>query len=234
MFGIRSRVRAKTVAVYADVSTSPPDQHDWNPDYHVGGNGGSVPKQIRPQRVFTRELESNMFTTLHIWFLPDHPQYGDRDYLELIGQSGDVYYERQGRDFVREINASLNPRKVIRVERDAYRSRLLERTAPIEEFKGKMLRQRSEFNMFRDTLATVARRNIVCEHLRLPGAKPTVRTSKVEEPRLGALRDWIRSRIEWKGDERLPAHGKCHQLENTTTQIVGKRKRATQMDICVP
>ena len=95
-----------------------PDQHDWEEDYRLGMKKGvATPKENFPHREFTQELAKTMRSAMRLWRFLDHPQYADFDDLALVDNSDLVYYARQGRDFIREINVSQNPHRPSRAER---------------------------------------------------------------------------------------------------------------------
>ena len=140
-----------------------------------------------------------MRTALRMWFLLDRPQYGDQGDFEFFGQSDAVYYERQCRAVIREINAPRNFHKASRVDGDAYRPRLRGSTFPIEESADKTVCRAREFDMLIEELAKSSRCNTVCSLLRPAGSKRLVRISYEEEKRMKASREWLRVWAGWVG-----------------------------------
>ena len=87
-----------------------PGPHKWANDFHVGWKDeGATSSTKYPPRVFTLELEDAIRNDLLFWFSLGHQLYAEMGDLELFLEPDPLYYERQGRDFVREINASQNP-----------------------------------------------------------------------------------------------------------------------------
>ena len=82
-----------------------------------------------------------MQKALHFRFLLDHPQYADRKDLELFQDADIIYYAKQGRDWAREVNVTINFHNAKRSERNSYRSRLKEMKVPRDEQTGRCLCQ---------------------------------------------------------------------------------------------
>ena len=178
-----------------------------------------------------------MRNAMHLWLLLYHPKYADTEDLNLDGRSDVVYYSRQGRGFIREINVSQNPNRPSIAERDAYRSRLRETTVPFGESTGRMVGQAREFNMLLYALKKSARGLLLeeCAPFRPVGGwggglKTIVKIAEKEEQRMKELQTRLRACDERREEEEGPHVGPFTGEPNYSRRR--KRSWATRMGTC--